>query len=58
MNLDPEEEDAFDKIKANLDNPVAMDENHPGWNNLIPKEKSRFKKHRDKEEDGEELTPD
>ena len=25
-----------DKLKENLNNPIAIDETHPGWNNLIP----------------------
>ena len=46
------------KIKDALNNPVALDESHPGWNNLIPQEKRRFKNYRGKEDDLENLEPE
>ena len=44
------------RIKDNMDNPIPLDENHPGWKNLIPKERRLFKKLRAKDDD-DELTP-
>jgi len=46
----PDQEE-FQKIKVNMNNPIPIDENHPGWNNLIPKEKRRFKNLQAKEEE-------
>lgn len=54
--LTPEEEEAVAKIKENMENPITFDENHPGWNNLVPKEKIRFKKNKAKEDEGNPLT--
>ena len=56
VTITPEEEDSLEKIKENMDNPIPLDENHPGWNNLVPKEKSRFLANRGKEEEGDDLT--
>lgn len=54
--LTPEEEEAVGKIKENMENPMSIDENHPGWNNLVPKEKIRFKINKAKEDEGNPLT--
>lgn len=56
--MTPEEADEHDDLKKNMNEPIPLDENHPGWNNLIPKEKRRFKNHREKEDDGDVLNPD
>ena len=42
VELDPTEKKDFEKIKDLLNDPIALDENHPGWDNLIPKEKLSF----------------
>ena len=39
-----------------MENPMSIDENHPGWNNLVPKEKIRFKINKAKEDEGNPLT--
>lgn len=39
-----------------MDNPVALDETHPGWRHLVPTEKRRFMKNKGKMEDGKDLT--
>ena len=36
-----------------MDNPIAIDENHPGWKNLVPKERRLFKRLRSKDDDDE-----
>ena len=40
-----------------MNDPTPIDENHPGWYNLIAPEKDRFKELRAKEDEGE-LDPD
>ena len=44
-------------MKDTIRNGSLIDENHPGWDNLIPKEKKRFKNYRAKEDDDQELRP-
>lgn len=58
VEMTPEEEEEHANLKKNMNNPIPLDENHPGWNNLIPKEKRRFKNYREKEDDGDMLNPD
>ena len=36
-----------------MNNPTPIDENHPGWNNLIAPEKDRFKELRAQEDEDE-----
>ena len=55
--LNPQEEGVFEGLKDIVRNGSPVDENHPGWNNLIPKEKRRWKNYRAKEDDDEELRP-
>ena len=40
-----------------MNDPTALDENHPGWNNLIPQEKDKFKDLR-AQDDEDELSPE
>lgn len=51
VELAAPDQEEFQKIKDNMNNPIPIDENHPGWNNLIPKEKRRFKNLQAKEEE-------
>ena len=51
------DENDLDRLKDLMDNPLLLDENHPGWNNLLPKEKERFKNYMAAEEIGADLTP-
>lgn len=57
MPLNQDEDDSVKQIKANMDSPVEFGENHPGWNNLVPKEKTRFLKNVAKEQDIGPLNP-
>ena len=51
--LPSKDEKELCRIKDNMDNPIAIDENHPGWKNLVPKERRLFKRLRSKDDDDE-----
>ena len=36
------DEKDLNKLHKMMDNPIPFDENHPGWNDLLPKEKRDF----------------
>jgi len=58
VELSGPEEEELHRLKDCMNNPMPVDENHPGWNNLIPREKRRFKILQSKEDDEERLAPD
>lgn len=41
-----------------MDNPIPIDENHPGWRNLIPKQRRLFKQLQAKDDDDELSGPE
>ena len=41
-----------------MNNPDEIDETHPGWKNLTPIEKHRFRILRDNEDSGERVSPE
>ena len=43
QQLPPNDESELQNLKESMNNPTPIDENHPGWNNLIAPEKDRFK---------------
>ena len=50
------EKEELKRLHERMKHPVAIDEDHPGWDNLTPKEKTRFKRLAAKEDDGDDLT--
>lgn len=55
--LAPQEDAELQRIKDSMNEPIPLDENHPGWNNLIAPEKERFRELR-AQDDEEGLNPE
>ena len=58
VDLPPNEKADLQKIKDKMNNPDEIDETHPGWKNLTPIEKHRFRILRDNEDSGERVSPE
>lgn len=55
--ITPEKEE-FQLIKDLMNDPIPVDENHPGWKNLSQKEKRSFKNLKARDEAYGDLAPD